>query len=48
MEILGQDLVRVRLRKSLELISKEGAGLSKKGLKKLEKEYRTKYSEKIN
>jgi glutamyl-tRNA synthetase len=48
MEILGQDLVRIRLRKALELLSTEGAGLSKKGLKTLEKEYMVKYGDRID
>ncbi len=48
MEILGQDLVRIRLRKALELLASESAGLSKKGLKALEKEYRTKYGERMD
>ena len=48
MRILGQDLVRLRLRKALELLTTEGAGLSKKGLKALEKEYRSKYGERID
>ena len=48
MQILGQDLVRLRLRKALELLTTEGAGLSKKGLKALEKEYRSKYGERID
>jgi hypothetical protein len=48
MEILGQDLVRIRLRKALELLSTEGAGLSKKGLKALEKEYMAKYGDRID
>jgi glutamyl-tRNA synthetase len=48
MEILGQDLVRIRLRKALELLSTEGAGLSKKGLKALEKEYMVKYGDRID
>jgi glutamyl-tRNA synthetase len=48
MRILGRDLVRLRLRKALELLTTEGAGLSKKGLKALEKEYRSKYGERID
>jgi hypothetical protein len=48
MEILGQDLVRIRLRKALELLSTKGAGLSKKGLKTLEKQYMVKYGDRID
>ena len=48
MEILGQDLVRIRLRKALELLSTEGAGLSKKALKTFEKEYIVKYGDHID
>jgi len=48
MSILGPDLVRVRLRKALDLLNSEGVGLSKKGLKVLEKEYRQKYGNRID
>ena len=48
MSILGPDLVRVRLRKALDLLNSEGVGLSKKGLKVLEKEYRRKYGNRID
>ena len=48
MTILGPDLVRVRLRSALGLLSAEGAGLSKKRLKSLEKEYRAKYGNRID
>jgi glutamyl-tRNA synthetase len=43
MAILGPDLCRSRLRKALETLSEGGHGLSKKGLKALEKEYQAKY-----
>ena len=48
MTILGPDLVRIRLRNALSLLSAEGAGLSKKRLKSLEKEYRAKYGNRID
>jgi len=48
MSILGPDLVRVRLRKALGLLNSEGVGLSKKGLKVLEKEYQQKYGNRID
>jgi hypothetical protein len=48
MSILGPDLVRVRLRKALDLLNAEGVALSKKGLKVLEKEYRQKYGNRID
>ena len=48
MNILGVDLVRIRLRRALELLASEGAGLSKKGLKSLEKQYRIQYGDRIN
>jgi glutamyl-tRNA synthetase len=48
MTILGPDLVRIRLRNALGLLSSEGAGLSKKRLKALEKEYRAKYGNRID
>lgn len=48
MSILGPDLVRVRLRKALSLLNSEGVGLSKKGLKVLEKEYQQKYGNRID
>ena len=47
-EILGPDLSRLRLRKALEFLTSEGFGLSKKGLKSLEKDYRQKYGERID
>ncbi|MBT3541366.1 MAG: hypothetical protein HN489_09535, partial [Opitutae bacterium] len=48
MNILGLDLVRIRLRRALEVLASEGAGLSKKGLKSLEKQYRVQYGDRIN
>ena len=39
MALLGPDLSRVRLRIALNKLSEAGSGLSKKGLKSLEKEY---------
>ena len=43
MAILGPDLCRSRLRRALDSLSEAGHGLSKKGLKALEKEYRAQY-----
>ena len=48
MALLGPDLSRIRLRKALNQLSEAGSGLSKKGLKALEKEYRTSYGERID
>ena len=48
MTLLGPDLSRVRLRKALNQLSESGVGLSKKGLKALEKEYRSSYGERID
>ncbi len=48
MELLGADLTRTRIRKALQLLSENGAGLSKKGLKALEKEYRQSYGNRID
>ena len=48
MTLLGPDLSRVRLRKALNQLSEAGSGLSKKGLKALEKEYRISYGERID
>ena len=48
MELLGADLTRTRIRKALQLLSENGAGLSKKGLKSLEKEYRQSYGNRID
>ena len=45
MAILGPDLCRSRLRRALESLSVAGDGLSKKGLKALEKEYHAKYGD---
>ncbi|MDA7756617.1 glutamate--tRNA ligase [Opitutales bacterium] len=46
--LLGPDLTRTRLRSALEKLSSAGSGLSKKGLKKLEKEYVQKYGNRID
>ena len=46
--LLGPDLTRMRLRHALELLSANGQGLSKKGIKKLEKEYANRYGERID
>ena len=46
--LLGPDLARTRLRTALEKLSAAGSGLSKKGLKKLEKEYMQKYGNRID
>ena len=43
MAVLGPDLCRARLRRALGVLSEAGHGLSKKGLKALEKEYQAKY-----
>ena len=48
MALLGADLTRTRIRKALELLSGNDAGLSKKGLKALEKEYRHSYGNRID
>ena len=48
MALLGPDLCRVRIRKALDQLSESGTGLSKKGLKKLEKEYRETYGNRID
>jgi len=48
MELLGADLIRTRIRKALQLLSEKEAGLSKKGLKALEKEYRQNYGNRID
>ncbi len=48
MALLGADLTRTRIRKALQLLSENGAGLSKKGLKALEKEYRQNYGNRID
>ncbi|MAH26955.1 MAG: glutamate--tRNA ligase [Opitutae bacterium] len=46
--LLGPDLARTRIRIALEKLAVEGVGLSKKGLKKLEKEYAQKYGNRID
>lgn len=46
--LLGPDLTRMRLRHALELLSAKGQGMSKKGIKKLEKEYANRYGERID
>jgi len=43
LELLGPDLARTRIRIALEKLATAGTGLSKKGLKKLEKEYSQRY-----
>ena len=48
MALLGADLTRTRIRKALQLLSENGAGLSKKRLKALEKEYRQSYGNRID
>jgi glutamyl-tRNA synthetase len=48
MALLGPDLSRTRIRKALEKLSDAGSGLSKKGLKSLEKEYREAYGNRID
>jgi glutamyl-tRNA synthetase len=46
--ILGPDLTRMRLRHALEKLADHGQGLSKKGTKKLEKEYASTYGNRID
>ena len=46
--ILGPDLTRMRLRYALEILGENGQGLSKKGLKGLEKEYASAYGNRID
>ena len=48
MALLGPDLSRVRLRIALNKLSEAVSGLSKKGLKSLEKEYRSAYGKRID
>ena len=48
MALLGPDLCRMRIRKALDQLNEAGSGLSKKGLKALEKEYRATYGERID
>ena len=45
MALLGPDLCRARLRRALGALAEAGHGLSKKGLKSLEKEYQAKYGD---
>ena len=46
--LLGSDLTRMRLRQALEILGEHGQGLSKKGLKGLEKEYAGTYGNRID
>ena len=46
--LLGPDLARTRIRIALEKLATAGTGLSKKGLKKLEKEYNQRYGNRID
>ena len=46
--LLGPDLTRMRLRRALEILGKSGNGLSKKGLKSLEKDYASRYGNRID
>ena len=46
--LLGPDLTRTRIRHALEKLAESGNGLSKKGLKKLEKEYQSNYGNRID
>ena len=48
LELLGPDLTRTRIRIALEKLATDGVGLSKKGLKKLEKEYASQYGNRID
>ena len=48
LELLGPDLARTRIRIALEKLATAGVGISKKGLKKLEKEYAQKYGNRID
>ena len=48
MELLGPDLARTRIRKALQLLAENDSGLSKKGLKALEKENRQNYGNRID
>ena len=45
MALLGPDLCRARLRRAQGALAEAGHGLSKKGLKSLEKEYQAKYGD---
>ncbi len=46
--LLGADLTRSRIRKALQFLAENDAGISKKGLKSLEKEYRQSYGKRID
>ena len=46
--ILGPDITRMRFRHALEKLTDHGQGLSKKGVKKLEKEYASSYGNRID
>jgi glutamyl-tRNA synthetase len=46
--ILGPDITRMRFRHALEKLTDHGQGLSKKGVKKLEKEYANSYGNRID
>lgn len=48
LELLGPDLTRTRIRIALEKLSADGLGLSKKALKKLEKDYANQYGNRID
>ena len=48
LELLGPDLTRTRIRVALEKLSADGLGLSKKALKKLEKDYANQYGNRID
>jgi len=48
LELLGPDLARTRIRIALEKLATAGTGLSKKGLKKLDKEYSQRYGNRID
>ena len=48
LNLLGPDLTRTRIRIALDKLASDGVGLSKKGLKKLEKEYTTQYGNRID
>ncbi len=46
--LLGPDLARMRLRRAMEILGESGKGLSKKGLKSLEKDYSFRYGKRID
>ena len=48
LELLGPDLTRTRIRIALEKLSADSLGLSKKALKKLEKDYANQYGNRID